>query len=428
MGGVHGRNVHSRRLEMSRGPFSIKQAQALVLAWTHRLGSEPVDLSLADGRVLAEDAVAAGPVPPFDNSAMDGFAVRAEDTRGATAESPISLVVVDESRAGRPAQGRVEHWQALAVSTGAVLPDGADAIVRVEDTRRVDDAVEVFAPVPHARDVRRAGEDVKRGDRVLAAGTPIGPAEAGVLASLGWSHAPCARRPRVAILTTGDELVPPGEPLGPGAVRDTNGVVIPLLAAAAGAETRCVRHVRDDRTQMGLAIEEALCADVVIVCGGVSAGEHDHVRPALADLGAQEVFRGVRLRPGAPAWFGLGPGDAPLVFGLPGNPVSAFVTFMLLAEPALRALQGAPGEPAPALVRLVETVPRLPGKTHAVRCSLESRPDGLWARPTGPQGSHVLTSMLGANCLALVPPAEEPGDPAEPTEALLLPGWFRLCR
>jgi molybdopterin molybdotransferase len=263
----------------------------------------------------------------------------------------------------------------------------------------------VLVAVEPGRDIRRAGEDIEPGAAVIAAGTEIGAAELGVLASVGKASVACARRPRVHVLTTGDELQPPGEPLRPGAIRNSNAHSVPPLAELAGAELAAVEMVADDPEATREALEQALEADVAVVCGGVSVGEHDHVRPALAELGAEEVFWGVALRPGKPTWFGTR-GES-LVFGLPGNPVSAMVTFQLFVRPAIRAMLGASDLVQEATAILDEDYPKQPGRAHLVRCRLELRDDGWHARPTGAQGSHVLTSMLGADALAVIPTAAE---------------------
>ncbi len=373
------------------------------------LEHEGVALREAHGRFLAEEVTSAEPVPAFDNSAMDGFAVRAADTAGASADSPRSLRLAGESRAGRPAAGALSGGEAIAISTGAVLPDGADGVVRVEDTSSANGMVEIRAEVERGRDVRRAGEDIEAGAVVLRGGSRIGPAELGVLASVGYDEVRCHRRPRVRVLSTGDELLEPDEPLRPGAVRNSNSYSVPALAVEAGAEVVGVGSVGDDRDSSLEAIEQALDADLTVICGGVSVGEHDHVRPALSELGAEQVFWGVALKPGKPTWFGVGPGGG-LVFGLPGNPVSAMVTFSLFARPAIAAMAGAPagGERAEAI--LDEAVSKRPGRAHAVRCRLRLRDDGWHAQPTGAQGSHVLTSMLGADALVMLP--TEGGDVA----------------
>ena len=379
----------------------IEEARRLVLDRVVPLEAEPVALKDALGRVLAEPVTSADAVPGFDNSAMDGYAVRAADTAGA--DGGARLPVVDESRAGHPAQRRLAEGEAAAISTGAMVPEGADAVVRVEDTDAGSQEVEIRVEVEAGRDIRRAGEDIAAGEAVLAAGDEIGPAEAGVLVSVGRGEVACARRPRVNLLTTGDELQEPGEPLRPGAIRNSNAYSVSGLIRRSGAALGMVEMVPDDRDATADALARALTGDVVVISGGVSVGPHDHVRPTLAALGAEEVFWGVALRPGKPTWFGVAPSGC-LVFGLPGNPVSAMVTFLLFVQPAIRAMLGAsPTQADRATAVLDSDYPKQPGRAHVVRCRLELRDDGWHATPTKDQGSHVLTSMLGADALAIIP-------------------------
>jgi molybdopterin molybdotransferase len=242
---------------------------------------------------------------------------------------------------------------------------------------------------------------------VIAAGTELGPAEVAVLAALGRPSVRCGGVPRVAVLVTGDELVEPGRPLGPGQIRDSNAYALAAQASRAGARVLERRIVRDERSATEQAFESALAeADVVIGSGGVSVGPHDYVKPALRALGVEELFWGVRLKPGKPTWFGTGPGNT-LVFGLPGNPVSAMITFHLFARPALRALAGAdPTAATRASAILDVAVPRAASREQVVRCRVDVRDDGFHVRPTKEQGSHVLSSMLGAGAYALVPAGE----------------------
>jgi molybdopterin molybdotransferase len=370
--------------------LSIDEARAQVLSAVRPLPSEDVAVQDALGRVLAEDVVAQRDVPSFANSAMDGFAVRSGPARR-------TLRIVGESRAGTPAEVAVGDGEAVRISTGAALPDGADAVLQIELATVDGDQVTLDDDVDPARNVRPAGDDVREGATVLPRGTRMGAAEIGIAVVAGRATVVCARIPRVVVLATGDELVAPGEPLGPGQLHNSNGATLAALATHAGAHVVRTGVVADTeqstRDAIGAALEEA---DVLVLSGGVSVGPHDHVKPALQALGVQEVFWRVALRPGRPTWFGTR--DDTLVFGLPGNPVSAMVTFMLFARPALGAMQGAPHEPERIVAHLDAAIPRHPDRDECVRVTLH---DGF-ATPTGPQGSHQLSSMVGADGFAIV--------------------------
>jgi molybdopterin molybdotransferase len=390
--------------------ISIEEARRRVLDALRPLASEPVALADARGRVLAEDVTSAIDVPPFDSSAMDGYALVAGPAR--------QLEVAGESRAGHPHEGELATDTAVRISTGAAVPRGATAVIPVERTSAADGRVEVEETAAGAN-IRRAGEDLRAGEVVLARGTPLGPAELGVAASVGRAELVCARRPRIALLVTGDELVQPGEPLGPGQIYSSNGFALAGQIAAAGGELVTRKAVPDSAAGTHAALEQALSdADVVIASGGVSVGPHDHVKGALRELGVEERFWGVALRPGKPTWFGTH--AEVLVFGLPGNPVSAMVTFQLFVRPALAALQGADPAAARARATLDEPLERNPRREQAVRVRLSHADDGLHAVSTGEQGSHMLTSMLGADGLALVAAGEGELPPGERVEVLLL--------
>jgi len=406
--------------------IELEQAREAVLARCSPLEPEPVPLRAALGRRLAEDAVAVEPVPGFDNSAMDGFAVRAADTVGAAERQPVALRLAGESRAGRPAATALAAGEAMRISTGAAIPAGADAVVRVEATWLDTDRVLVGEAVDPGCDIRRAGEDIGAGETALAAGARLGPAELGVLASLGTAEVGCRRRPRLRAITSGDELHGPGEALRPGGVRDSNAYTVPALAELAGAEVSLDGPLADDLEATRRAIEPALDLDVVVLCGGVSVGEHDHVKRALADLGVEQAFWGVSLKPGKPIWFGTR-GET-LVFGLPGNPVSAMVTFILLVRPALVALAGGRPESLRTTAALASACEMRPRRTQALRCRLELAAEGWRAHPFERQGSHVLSSMLGADCLALLPAGSGPLPAGERVAVELLDGGLAWGR
>ncbi len=371
--------------------LTIDEAQAVVLAAVRPLASEELALAAAHGRVLGEDVVAEHDVPPFANSAMDGFAVRS----GAAGRT---LLIAGDSRAGLPFPGAVGDGEAVRISTGAAMPAGADAVVIVERTREENGTVFVEPGVRADEHVRHAGEDLRAGEVVLHSGTHLGPAELGVAAGAGRATLRVARRPRLAIVATGDELVPAGEPLGPGQIHDSNALALAALARQAGADVVASLRAPDERAATVAVLAEGLDdADLLLVSGGVSVGPHDHVRPALEQLGVAERFWRVALRPGKPTWFGTR--EDTLVIGLPGNPVSALVTFVLFARPALLALQGAQLSRR-RRVTLGHAVTRHGERDEAIRVRLD---ENGRAHVTGPQGSHVLSSMIGADGLAIVP-------------------------
>ena len=373
------------------GLLTFEQAQALVLARTRTLPTETVPLAAAAGRVTGAAARATVDLPPFPSSAMDGFAVRAADT-------PASLAIVGRSAAGHPAEARLESGQAIAISTGAVVPDGADAVVPVERTRGGGDTVEV-EHVETGENVRPRGGDIAAGAVVVPAGATCGPAQLGALAAVGRASVRCARRPRVAVLATGSELRAPGEELGPGEIYESNTVMLAAQVRRAGADVEVHGAVADDAAATRAALERGLDADVLLTSGGVSVGEHDLVRGLLAELGVVEVFWRVAVKPGKPVAFSTR--GSTLVFGLPGNPVSSFVGFELLVRPALAALQGA-SEPRPAFLPGSLGVPlsRNAARDELVRARVGD--DGL-VQPLRGQESHMIARAAHANTLVLVP-------------------------
>ena len=373
------------------GLLSIDEALARVLEHSHPLPGETAAVADAAGRVLAEDAAARVDLPPFPSSAMDGFAVRAVDTPGA-------LRVVGQSAAGHPASVVLAHGQAVAISTGAVVPDGADAVVPVERTRGDGGAIDVERVEP-GENVRPRGGDVAAGATVVPAGATCGPAQLGALAAAGLDVVRCARLPRVAVLATGSELRRAGEELGPGEIYESNTVMLASQVRRAGAVVELHGTVADEADATRDALERALDADVLLTSGGVSVGEHDLVRALLAELGVVEVFWRVAVKPGKPVAFSTR--GSTLVFGLPGNPVSSFVGFELFVRPALAALQGA-DDPRPAFLpgRLGVSLPRNAGRDELVRARIDR--DGL-AQPLLGQESHMIARAAHANALVLVP-------------------------
>jgi molybdopterin molybdotransferase len=375
----------------------VDEALALVLERARPLAAEVVAIERAAGRVLAVDAGAAVDLPPFDSSAMDGYAVRAADTPG-------TLPVRGDAAAGSPYESQLGPGEAVAISTGAVVPDGADAVVPVEQAEREGDSVRVEAARPAAH-IRRRGGDVRAGEVVGESGMLLGPAQVGALAAAGVASVRCARRPVVAVLATGTELRRPGERLGPGAIYESNTTSIAAQVASAGGVAEILPQVGDDRGETEAAIRRGLAADVLVTSGGVSVGPHDLVRGTLAALGAEEVFWRVAIKPGKPVAFSVH--GATLVFGLPGNPVSSLVAFELLVRPALLALQGA-RRPGPFFLpgTLRAGVTRNAGRDELVRARSEVTPGGVGLAPIVGQESHMIASAFAADALVFVPRGE----------------------
>lgn len=378
--------------------LSIDDALTRVLARARPLEAERVPVAAAAGRVLAEDVAARVGLPPFASSAMDGFAVRAADLPG-------RLPVVFRIAAGLPAVRPLAAGEAMEISTGGAVPDGADAVVPVEHVVEQDNWIEVANPVASGAHVRPAGGDVCVGDPLLEAGTLLGAAQIGALAAAGIADVMCARRPTVVVLSTGTELRAPGEELGPGQIYESNG---PMLAAAfegAGALVERIGPIADDEPSHRDALERGLTGDVLVSSGGVSVGPHDLVRRILVELGVEEDFWGVAVRPGKPLAFGSR--GATLVFGLPGNPVSALVAVELFVRPALLALQGAalPG-PRWESARLGSALRRNAARAELVRARRRDEAGEAVLEPLTGQESHMIARAAAADALVLVPAGE----------------------
>jgi len=378
--------------------LSIEEALQRVLARVRPLAAERVPTTAASGRVLADDVIAPVDLPPFPSSAMDGYALRAEDTPG-------RLPVVFRIAAGLPAERPLAAGEAMAISTGGAVPDGADAVVQIERVVESDNSLKVPEQVERGTNVRPVGGDVRAGDVVLPRGSMLGAAQIGALAAIGAPEVSVARRPRVAVLSTGTELRAPGESLGPGQIYESNG---PMLAAAlevSGALVERIGPVPDDEGEHRRAFERALDADVLVSSGGVSVGPHDLIRRILVELGVEEHFWGVAVRPGKPLAFGSR-GDT-LVFGLPGNPVSSLVSLELFVRPALLALQGM-ADPGPLYEAAVLASPlrRNPARAHLARARAVTSSSGTTLEPLSGQESHMIARAAGANALVLVPAGE----------------------
>jgi len=390
-----------------RTGIAVEEARRLVLDGIAPLPPETVTVPGALGRVLAVAVTAGRTLPPADCSAMDGYALRAADLAGATRAAARELALAFEVAAGASAPRALRPGEAARIFTGAPLPEGADSVVMQEDTEAAGARVRFFAAPGPGEHVRAAGEDVRAGETVLEPGTRLGPPHVGVLASLGRSFVRVHRRPRVAILSGGDELVEPDEDVAGGRIVASNAWSLAAACTEAGALATQLGIARDTPRDLERSLRAGLASDVLVSSAGVSVGDHDHVRPVLEKLGCRLVFWGVEMKPGYPVTFGrFEEGTGPLVFALPGNPVSALVTFEQFVRPALLRLAGRRTLARPVLrARLGETLRKKAGRCHFVRVTLARESEGFVARSTGNQSSGVLRSLALAHGL-LVFPAE----------------------
>ena len=397
----------------------LEDAQAFVIESCPPLGAVEVDREAAVGLVLAAPVVAAEVVPPFDNTAVDGYAVRAADV----ASVPVELRVVGELAAGAAPTVAVGAGEAIRIMTGAPMPEGADAVVMVEDSERVGDhAVRLTRSVPPGAAIRGAGDDVRIGDELFAAGTTITPAVAAVLASVNASRVQVYRRARVAVLSTGDELVDDGSPLAFGQIRESNKTMLAALLVEAGCDVVDLGVVRDDEAELERVLRAvAADCDAIVSSGGVSMGDYDVVKAVLGRI-AEMHWMQIAIKPAKP--FAFGRLDGTPIFGLPGNPVSSLVSFELLARPALRRMMGHRRLTRASLVAVTD-VPfdrQTDGKVHFVRVNGEFGDDGRYhVRPVGAQGSHQLAATALADAMAVVPDGDGLSAGAD-VAALLLHG------
>ena len=378
--------------------LTVEDALARVLAAVRPLESEPVALWDASGRVLAQDARAVVDLPRFASSAMDGFAVRAADTPG-------TLPVVGQVAAGRPAERPLRAGEAMTISTGGVVPDGADAVVPIELVREEGETVVIPQQAPEGANVRPRGGDVDAGAVVVPAGTPLTPSRLAALASTGVTALVCAPRPRIAIVSTGTELRRPGEQLREGEIYESNGLMLAALLTNAGADVRPADHVEDDPAAHEAVLARGLEGDVLVTSGGVSVGRHDLVRDTLGRLGFDEAFWGVAMRPGKPLSFGTRNGT--LVFGLPGNPVSSLVGALLFLLPAVRALQGhRQPEPQFGVGTLAAPAARRSSRDDFQRAAVERTGEDVVLTPLSGQESHMIVRAAAADVLVHIPRGE----------------------
>ncbi len=387
--------------ELPPGTLTVEQARARILSLITPV-SETRRLALTDalGHVLAETVTSPVNVPPHRNSAMDGYAVRSADL---PAEGTATLDVVGTSWAGRPWEGEVGPGQCVRIMTGAEVPAGTDTVIMQEHTQREGDRITIAAGHTPGQNVRQPGEDIRTGDTVLEPGQRLRAAELALLASLGVPEVTVHRKPKVAFFSTGDELVPPGQPLGPGQIYDSNRYAIFGMLAALGVEIVDLGVIPDTREAVEQAFRDAAAkADAIVTSGGVSVGDADYVKETLDRLGEVDFWK-IAMKPGKPLAFGRV--DGAWFFGLPGNPVSTLVTFYQFAQPALRRLMGENvREPLTLQVPCSEPLKKRPGRTDFQRGILERNAEGhLTVRSVGQQASHILSGMSRANCFIVLP-------------------------
>ncbi len=386
--------------------IDIGEAQRRVLEDIPVLGQERIHILDALGRVLARDVKAIRDVPSRDNSAMDGYACRYEDVVGAEPSRPVDLRLIGESRAGALFGGVVGAGEAVSVMTGGVIPDGADAVIKVEDTFRDGNRVRCIRGVQKGTYIRTQGEDVRAGGVVLKEGCAIGPPEIGMIATLGHGYVHVYQRPVVGILSTGDELVDLDEPFSDGKVVCSNTYSLAAQVMEAGAIPLSLGIASDSEEDQRDRLADGLRADVIVTSGGVSVGKYDLVKATLADVGMRVKFWKVAMKPGKPLVFGT-IGTKP-VFGLPGNPTSAMISFEQFVRPALLKMMGHRALFRKVIeARLAKDVPAEPGRLHLVRCKLIEENGRVWALSTGTQSSGALRSMVLADGLMILPPVRD---------------------
>lgn len=394
-----------------------EEAQLTILDHVQSLGLERVSLLEAGGRVLAEEVSAHYDIPPCDNSAMDGYAVRYQDVEGAAQDRPIAVEMIEDIPAGYMGKKSVGPGQASRIMTGAPVPAGADTVIRVEYTRADDPGIgshiEILDPETEGANVRLRGEDMRSGTPVLAVGVECGPGEIGTLATLQRAFIAVHRRPTIAILSTGDELVEVDEPLEEGKIVNSNTYALSALARAHGGVPIMLPIARDTEEEIRSAVETALAADFVVSSGGVSVGEYDYIKKVLDDMGAETIFWRVAMKPGKPLFFCKLRGKP--YFGVPGNPVSSMMSFLQFVRPAIRKASGYPADDLllpTAIAALENPVYNRGDRRQYLRAHLRFAEGRLRAATPEKQGSHMLTSMLGVNGIVVMDAEQraEPGD------------------
>ncbi|MBI5683162.1 MAG: molybdopterin molybdotransferase MoeA [Deltaproteobacteria bacterium] len=391
--------------------ISVEQALDIILSDISVIGQERLPITLALDRVLAEDVVSTRDNPLWDNSAMDGYAVISEDTKGASRDNPVILNVAGDLPAGYVAKNRLKNGEAIRIMTGAPVPEGADAVVMVEDTERQSGVrsqkseVKIFKEAKHGDNIRKAGEDFKKGDLLIKKSTVIRHIEIGVMAAIGKSFASVYQRPKVAVLATGDELVEVDEPLDKGKIGNTNSYILSAQIRACGAEPVYIGIARDRREDLKEKLKIASKSDCIVSSGGVSVGDFDLVKDVLREMGTEMRFWKVAMKPGKPLAFGIINGKP--CFGLPGNPISSLVVFEQFVRPSILKMLGRTNIYRKTLMAvLTKDIKKKADRTHFVRAVLRTEGDKYYAEPLEGQGSGMLASFVSSNCLIVLPREE----------------------
>jgi len=378
--------------------ISVEDALQIIDQNIQLLPVTSVTITDSFGYSLSEDIAAGDNVPNFDNSAMDGYAVRTEDVAKAEKDSPTKLIVIGEAPAGSPSGKSLNPGQAIRIMTGGMIPEGADAVVRVEDTELDGDTVTILTSANKGQNIRLAGDDITKGETVLCTGDTITPARMGILASLGVPHVPVYRKPKVAFMITGDELLKPGDPLVPGKIRNSNQFTLTGMLEECGVEWTDLGTGGDSLDDIKQKITSGMDADMIITSGAVSVGKYDFVKEAFEQLGMKQLFWRIAQKPGKPLLFGIIDGKA--VFGLPGNPVSTMVTFLVYVKTALAKMKGQKNYmPEKLTAELTSDYQKKPGMTHFVRGKYNVMDGALKVAPADKQGSGILQNMSRSNCL-----------------------------